>query len=670
ATSIVLTADDLKRYGIRTIDEAINFLAFGMVTERRFQTVEVGARGVHLASDFGSHVLLVVDGHVLNEQWGATAYFDRGTAIPFEIIDHIELVLGPGSVLYGSNAMLGIVHIVTKRAKDWNGVHVVAESEVPVTLRGAAGIGKEFELFGSRGEVVFEAEYYRQKGPTFDFGPQDVGPDAVTGVARPFDPDPGDRKYPPGVWGGRGDDAYYADVPSAYLRFRVGQFEVGARAALFKRTDPTDSGNFDDPDSYEIDRWVHLDIKHTVAVSAAARLSTRLYLDAYDYNQYWTSNGAEDCLEGQDSGCLWQLNGQAKWAGLEPQFTFDWFEDGRAVTLLGVDGRIKKIKSQVDYFDNVTGESPGAIGAYDPTEYAIAAYVQQTYWFTDFFALNAGARLDIDQRYGSHGSPRAALVFPWHGSTAKLMYAEGFRAPTAFDIYYIDPTTQIPGGDLKPEVVRSLEATFEQRFGPQRLQVGVFRSWWQDLLLSEDLSQAELNAAIDRGELAPMTESAVQVRNVESIDSFGANLAFDGSLQGGRLRYGASVTQAFARKDDEDPATPPTELTVAPTMFANARVSYDLSHGLPTLALATRWIARRPADDYPEGGHASPNVELRATVSGPIAAGFSYRATANYMTAERGAYSIRGNVLPNGERERNPYDQFRIGVGIAWDLPL
>jgi hypothetical protein len=167
-----------------------------------------------------------------------------------------------------------------------------------------------------------------------------------------------------------------------------------------------------------------------------------------------------------------------------------------------------------------------------------------------------------------------------------------------------------------------------------------------------------------------MTESAVQVQNVESIESLGLNLAYDGSLEAGRLRYGASVTQAFARSDDGDPSTPPEELTIAPTIFANGRISYDLSNGLPTLGLAVRWIARRPADDYPEGGHASPNAEFRAAVSGPIAAGFSYSATANYMTAERGAYSIRGNVLPNGERERNPYDQFRIGVGLAWDLPL
>ena len=111
-------------------------------------------------------------------------------------------------------------------------------------------------------------------------------------------------------------------------------------------------------------------------------------------------------------------------------------------------------------------------------------------------------------------------------------------------------------------------------------------------------------------------------------------------------------------------------MSIAPTMFANARISYDLANGLPTLALAGRWVTRRPADDYPEGGHARPNVELRATASGPIAAGFSYRVTANYQTAESGAYSIRGNVLSDGTRERNPYDQFRVGVGVGWDLPL
>jgi outer membrane receptor protein involved in Fe transport len=247
ATSIVLTAEDFKRYGIRTLDDAINFLGRGMVVEKTFETGEIGARGVMLTSDFGSHVLLMVDGHVLNEQWGATAYFDRTATIPFEIIDHIELVLGPGSVLYGSNAMLGIVHIVTKRAKDYDGVHIHIDGHASLlapgrALRGAAGFGKAFSLGETRGEVVFEGEYFTQDGPTFNFGPQDWGPDSLSGL-RHFDVDPRDRKYPAGVWGGRGDDAYYTRAPAGLLKLRLGDFELMKRAALSERAEPTDSGN-------------------------------------------------------------------------------------------------------------------------------------------------------------------------------------------------------------------------------------------------------------------------------------------------------------------------------------------------------------------------------------------------------------------------------------------
>jgi len=167
------------------------------------------------------------------------------------------------------------------------------------------------------------------------------------------------------------------------------------------------------------------------------------------------------------------LHGAARNIGLEPQLSVDWFEDGRAVTLLGVDGRIKKINSSVDFQDNLTGISPGKIGVYSPTEKALAAYVQQTFWLGHVAALNGGARVDVDDRFGSHLSPRAApSILPWRGGTLKLMYSSAFRAPTAFDIYYHDPTSQVAGGKgLKPESVRSVEASFEQRFGAKTLQL-------------------------------------------------------------------------------------------------------------------------------------------------------------------------------------------------------
>jgi outer membrane receptor for ferrienterochelin and colicins len=676
ATSLVLTADDLRRHGIYTIDEAINFLGYGMVTERKFHTSEIGSRGVLITSDFGGHVLLLVDGHVMNEPWGSTAYFDRGTGIPFELIDHIELVLGPGSVLYGSNAMLGIVHIVTKRAKDFRGLHLGAETEASVLapgfgMRGSAGFGHEFELFGAEGEVVFGAEYFRQRGPTFDFAPQDYGPDDFTGERRHFDPKRGDRRYPVGVWGGRGDDAYFIDEPAAYLRLRLGQFEINTRAAFYKRSEPTNSGNFDDPDSYELDRWLSLDVKHVMLASAAVRVSTRLYGDLYDYVQYWGSTGAEDCIETQDYGCMWRLKGATQSAGLEPQVSLDWLEDGRFVTLLGADGRVKHIESQVDYIDYVTARSPGPIGAYAPTEMALAAYAQQTLRPVSWAAINAGARLDVDDRFGSHGSPRAALTFmPYPGGSLKAIYSEAFRAPAAFDIYYYDPTTQLPGGKkLGPEIVRSYEGSIEQRFGTQTLELGVFYTRWNDLLSGYDLSDDELAAKIASGELAATAESAVQIRNIWGIENYGLNAGYRGSLLSGRLRYGAGLTEAHARR--EDPGQAPSLLTVAPSLFGNARVSYDLGGALPTVALAARWVGRRPNTDYPKEGFARPLVELRGAISGPIAdTGFSYRATGNYVTSSRGPYGSGPATLASGKTDHNPIDQLRLGLGLAYDLPF
>ncbi len=676
ATLIVLTADDLKRYGIRTLDEAINFLGRGMLVEKRFQTGEVGSRGVLLTSDFGSHVLLMIDGHVMNEQWAATAYFDRGATIPFELIDHIELVLGPGSVLYGSNAMLGIVHVVTKHAKDFQGVHVFADSVASATApgfswRAAAGVGEQFTLGETPGEVVFEAEYFQQDGPTFDFGPQDYGPDLVTGYPRDFDVSPRDRKYPPGVWGGRGNDAYYTRAPAAYLKLRLGQFELGARAAIYERSDPTNSGNFDDPDSKETDRWVQLDLKHTLSASAVVHLSTRLYADLYDYDQDWTSTGADDCLVGQDAGCLWRLRGAASSAGLEPQLTLDWLEDGRFVTLFGLDGRVKGIRSDVNYYDNVTGLSPGATGDYSPTEKALAVYLQQTFWLTPGLGVNAGARLDIDERFGAAMLPRAAVVWmPWRGGTLKGIYSEAFRAPSAFDVYYGDPTTQIPGGpDLRPEGVRSGELSFEQRAGTQTLELSAFYSRWRDLLLGMPAPPESIADAQAKSEI--FYDEAFQIQNVSRIESVGAELGYRGSSFAGRLSYGASVSEAFARRSE--PGSAPALLAVMPRVFGNARVAYDLGGRLPTLALAARFVPERPLSEYPSdtGSFARAFAEVRAAVSGPIASsGLSYTVTATYVSAKASAYSIGRGPLPSGELELAPNDRFRLGAGLAYSLPL
>jgi outer membrane receptor protein involved in Fe transport len=279
--------------------------------------------------------------------------------------------------------------------------------------------------------------------------------------------------------------------------------------------------------------------------------------------------------------------------------------------------------------------------------------------------------VDADDRFGSHVSPRAALTFfPWEGNALKAIYSEAFRAPSAFEIYYTDPTTQIAGGeDLDPEVVRSVELSIEQRAGTQKAIFGVFRSWWTDMIVTDELTPTELQSAIDDGELEAGTVTAFQAQNVASIDNYGFNAGYEGSLVTGRLRYGASVTQGFTRRNDP---TGRDVLAVAAPVFGNARISYHLGGELPTLALASRFVGRRPANSYPDPDFAKPQIELRGTVSGPIPGmpELTYRVTGNYAAQTHSAYVVGPARLANGDRELAPVDRFRAGIGLEYVLPM
>ena len=666
AMSMSISAEEIRQHGMRTVDEAINFLAMGMQLERSSSIAEIGARGVLLSGDVGAHVLLLIDGHAVNEAWGASSYYDRGNGVPMELVDHIELIIGPGSVLYGSNAMLGVVNIVTKRAKDFSGAHVVVESELPINLRAALGYGRQFRLFGEDAELTFELERFEQDGPEQSYPLYETEPDAVTGQPRPYSPE-----QPPGVWGGLGDDAMRTSGSTGYLRFRVGGLEVGLRGMHYLRSHPVNTGNFDDPDSFVRDRWLSGDIKYSATFNQLLQGSVRLYSDHYDYRQDWGSYGAVDCLEGQESGCMWRLTGRANWAGIEPQLHIDWLADRSLLTLVGVDARVKNVGSEIHFIGYESGLSPGAVGPFEEDEQSLGAYLQNTYWPASFLGLNLGARFDVDSRFGEALSPSAAAtVVPWNGAALKLIYSTAFRAPTAWDVYYSDPSYWIAGGEgIEPEGVRSVEVSAEQRLGSQRLFIGAFRSWWEDLVLLQDLDDGELAAAIASGQLLPDTPAGVQLRNVSKIDSYGVSAGYYGALGGGALRYGLSLTSAHTRI--REPGGASERVPVAAPTVGNARISWALPDAWPTLALAARYASRRPTTDYVSDvpQFVDPQVELRAAVTGGLPIdGLSYRFTANYSFIDAGPYAVGATPADGGARPLIPVDQYRLGVGLQYDL--
>jgi outer membrane receptor protein involved in Fe transport len=683
AISTILTAEDIRHYGIHSIDEAVDFLSLGAVTSNPLRSVDIGARGVLIPSDQGNHILLLVDGHAVNEALYGAARFERGAGIPMELVDHIEVILGPGSVLYGSNAMLGVINVVTKRAKDFAGTHVAAESEIGKSWRAAAGAGYEL---GTSSELALELEYYRQSGPAFTVGPQRMGTDWVTGTPWRFSA----TGEPTGVWGGEASHSYYAEVPSGLVTFRMKNFEVTLHGAMYKRASPFNhvfldsDSDFDDPANYEVDRSLWVDLKHRAQLSPMLQLSTRLYADTFDYQRYMDGSTPTNCLFVGVTTCRDRTIGVSRWVGLEAQTSWDWLRDDTLVTLLGVDGRLRHVGSVTDRLDFATERRLiSSTGAIRENDAILGAYLQQTWQPTPWLGLNGGGRLDLDERFGQRVSPRAAVsVQAWHGGTLKGVFSEAFRAPSWYESAWTDQR-QLLAENLRPETVRSVEGSVDQKLGPHRLLFGVFRSWWSDLVEQHVFSPSEVFEAQRLGLLRLGSRSGARFRNVASIDNYGFNAGYEGALGDGALHYGANFTGAIARRTGDNGASEP--LTVAPQFFGNLRVSYDLPGDLPVIGVATHYLAKRPADRAFDAGfdprpYAPPQLEIRATLSGPLPflRGLSYRGSVNYALASQGPYVVgplQGDQSPvvygiaRGQgAELNPVDVFRVSVGLQYDF--
>lgn len=658
ATATIVSGDELRRYGVRTLEEALNFLALGAAAETTLGGSQVGMRGVLLAGDSGNHVLLLLDGHVVNEAWNGTAHFGRGAGIPIEIVDHVEVILGPGSVLYGSNAMLGVVNVVTKRARDYAGLHLTLEGETQWAGRASVGYAREFTLAGESAGVVAQAEYHHAQGPSFEFGPQSYGIDAVTGRPKVFGADGAAN----GVWGGTSGDSLYGYGPAGYLRFRAGELELALRGSFYKRWTPYQYGNFDDARGFEQDRTVTADLRWSRRLSPAFQLALRGYADLFDYERLAPIAAAEDCSRGQQRGCVYDVRGLSQGGGLEAVLSFDALHDSRFVTFLGVEARLRRVYSDGGYFDDLSFSSAPSMFEYARLEGAAAAYLEEQVRPWSWLAASAGARFDYDERFGTHLSPRAAAsVSAWKDGVIKVVYAEAFRAPTANEVYYADANAQVASSELKPEGVRSIEASVEQRVGAQRLLLGGFRSWWNDLVSRVPLTAEEIREAQARGELdSSVLGSVYQFRNLAVIDNYGGNLRFEGSLLQKKVRYGLDATLAWARSGGGDQAR---ELEGAPFAFGNARVAYEHGPAVPTVALAVSYASRRLAIG---GGdlHAPAQTVFRLNLSGalPFLTSLSYRLTGSYSLADRGAVAVgplRGELVPARA--------WRVSLGLGYD---
>lgn len=128
ATVRTVTADDIRAYGARTLDEALALLP-GI----DIRTGGAGVPRVNVRGFRGRHVVLLLDGIPLNSTFDGQA---DPSLIPVEQIAAIKLTPGTGSVLYGQGGLGGVINIVTRR-----GTPGVAATSRPKGGRATRGSG-------------------------------------------------------------------------------------------------------------------------------------------------------------------------------------------------------------------------------------------------------------------------------------------------------------------------------------------------------------------------------------------------------------------------------------------------------------------------------------------------------------------------------------------------
>lgn len=147
----VITSDDIRRSGVTSIPEALRLAPGVEVAQLDANNWAISIRGFN--ERFATKLLVLIDGRSIYTPLFAGVHWEEVDTL-LEDIDRIEVIRGPGGTLWGSNAVNGVINIITKHTKDTEGVYLKAgggnEEQGFVSLRygGKANENLSYRVWG------------------------------------------------------------------------------------------------------------------------------------------------------------------------------------------------------------------------------------------------------------------------------------------------------------------------------------------------------------------------------------------------------------------------------------------------------------------------------------------------------------------------------------------
>jgi outer membrane receptor for ferrienterochelin and colicins len=440
ASSIgTITSDEIKYFGYKTLGEALNSQR-GIYLSNDKNYLYVGSRGFSRPTDYNNRIVLMIDGHIMNEVVYGSAFMGNELGVNLYNVERIEIIRSPGASVYGSGSMLNIVNIIMKKGAETDGISV------------SAGIGN----FGKKD---FSAVYGKKIKNT------DIFVSATGG------------KY-------KGEDYYFRELDSPetnnglsegkdwekYAGFQTGithnNFKISGSFTSRSKGIPTGAFNTDlYGDAHSTDERFYLESNYRKEFKKNSSILFRTYLDNYSYKGFYPSGG----IASYDAST-------GRWAGAEIQY---YLEAGkRNIITSGIEYRYsftadyREWDNSTTYFDKNFPFSFFSVYAQDQVK-----IIKQLY-------ITAGLRFDHYSVFGQAASPRLALVYKYStGSSLKLLYSEAFRIPNVYESFYESVDTHKSNPDIKSERIRATEIAWSHKISaPVYGTLSLYRYSTSDLI--------------------------------------------------------------------------------------------------------------------------------------------------------------------------------------------
>lgn len=506
ASVTVITRTEIQTYGYRTLAEILQAVrGFWINSDRNYSYV--GLRGFARPGDYNTRILLLVNGHRLNDNIFYQALLGTEFPLDVDLIERVEIVRGPASSLYGTNAFLGVVNVVTRQPSIAPAVEASVESGSNFTRKARLTIDVP-KLFDG---AFFSATVYRSDGAGNLFFPEFDNPATNRGLAHRID---GDRQE------------------SAFALVRRKNWTVQAMLGSREKLIPTGSFDtiFGDAANRTIDTRGYLEGRYQRDFVSGLQLTSRWFYDIYSYRGTYAYD-----LDGIRTLSFDGARGD--WIGSELNASIPLGHRHRLTA--GTDIRYNIRQDQTNRWQSL------AVPVLDDHRRStvVAFYVQDELTLTSRLTVNAGIRIDHYTTFGTAVSPRVAVVFrPDSKTSIKYSYGHAFRGPNAYELYYTDGVSQVPNPRLNPETIDSHNIGLERALSP-------------NLHAIAEIFYSRLNGLIDFDAPDPITGMS-QYINVGAATAKGVEFQVNAQHRGFRGELSYILQQSNSISPSAEPNLP------------------------------------------------------------------------------------------------------------------